>query len=1225
MSDLDLGIDFVFNSPEALAEAKRIKDGVGDIGNTGKSANEKLKDSTEKVKNAQKEQIGIIERLKQKLAEYQENASKATGIRSIKIANQQIQAFEAEIKRLTNVGKDGFDDMGRSIPNFEKPKGQIERMEYLMKLYAQASREALNPELIAKYNAKLEQTAARLKQMNNAGKSGFNEWGVEYRLTGKLEKLQYISKQYEAMSASSNNPEIIAKYNKKLQETQLEIGRVKNIGKDGFDALGNAVAKSTNVIGKAWSSLRQLAYILPGVGVAGLLAFATEPVMKFLISLDLFKAKLTQLRLEQETYGRALASTDYASAVKNVAELKANIDLAKKGLLDKKEVVNQYNETLGSTTGYVKNLIEAEKALQRNGDAYIKITLLKAAAQLALEDAAKEAYKAEQIRENGRQTLSAPNLKGSVKGFENLTFWERLEAAFTQDDGNTKRLLKIATEREAKVADDLTESRKKIFDKMQKQAAELAKKMGFDFFDGKYDDKKGGSDDSLIKQQKALQQRIDDLNKEYARKSQTKDEAETQAVRDKFFKLSKEIQAFNANPKNKYKVDGSGLDKTRDLAIADLVYRQNTERLKISYAEEKKIYEEYENFKVAFGKKKADERFKGQLDTDKTYMQRLEAVRGELLNTDPTKMNGAQKEYLAFLDKAINEEILAEKRKYDELLKGLLNYEQTRRAMVEAYEANRAKLVQNGNTGAVIVLDRIHKEALNKLDDENTQKLTAFKALFNGIDRLSDKASKKVIADANAMLQALQASGKISPELAKQIKEKLTDTSVALESRLPARLKTLGSELQNIAGLVGSIDGGFGKTLTTLGGVIGNVGQLKQQITDFKAIKKDDVLGQISGGLGMFSTFMSIGKALGDIFSSAGRAQAEQAKYANDLQAKKDEAVIKALDRQLALINKVYGTEKLTKYEEALRAIGEAAVANSSKIIGMYKLTGVQKIDDILKKFNDGTLEKSGFERSMFNGLVDKGQISQVATADLATLQKLLDEGKLDENTARLAQSLIDLKEKANEAANAIKETLTGTSFESLSDGIISAITDGATDGAKNFEDIMRKAMINALKSKSLTAQIQNFYDDFTEASKAGLDQTKIAALKAQYDKIIADGLADAQKLQQITGVSFNPTNESNSYSGAVKGITADQANILAGATNGQRLAQLETNVILKQSGADQLAALKANYEVQKQIEQNTKRTADTSDTFLPYLKDIATNTKDTTALALRAAAKYFY
>ena len=71
--------------------------------------------------------------------------------------------------------------------------------------------------------------------------------------------------------------------------------------------------------------------------------------------------------------------------------MKLNIELAKQGFLKKKDVVDQFNQSIGKTVGEVKSLEEAEKSLAKNAEAYIQMTLYKAAANLALQEAAQKA------------------------------------------------------------------------------------------------------------------------------------------------------------------------------------------------------------------------------------------------------------------------------------------------------------------------------------------------------------------------------------------------------------------------------------------------------------------------------------------------------------------------------------------------------------------------------------------------------------------------------------------------------------------------------------------------------------------------------------------------------------------------------------------------------------------------------------------------------------------
>lgn len=203
------------------------------------------------------------------------------------------------------------------------------------------------------------------------------------------------------------------------------------------------------------------------------------------------KESIDSAKISLETLNKAAASTEFSSAIKNVNELRINIDLAKQGFLSKEKVLKQYNESIGQTTGEVKTLDAAEKALVKNGNAYIRLTLLKAAAQIALEEAAKNAYEAEQAR--------MKTSEDAASGFD------KFAAAFTQRPGNPAlgipnsdaayaKEVKMsgALRRKAEFDESIKnrDARLKIADNFQKQAAEIAKQYNFDFFGGDFEDNK---------------------------------------------------------------------------------------------------------------------------------------------------------------------------------------------------------------------------------------------------------------------------------------------------------------------------------------------------------------------------------------------------------------------------------------------------------------------------------------------------------------------------------------------------------------------------------------------------------------------------------------------------------------------------------------------------------------------------------------------------------------
>lgn len=260
-------------------------------------------------------------------------------------------------------------------------------------------------------------------------------------------------------------------------------------------ATTTGAAASTSLLSGSFGALRTLANILPGIGIAGLIAFATGPIIEYIGKLNLFKKATSEAKATQETLTKALSGNEYADAVTNINELRINIDAAKKGFVDKSDVLKQYNDTIGKTTGQVKSLDEAERELNKNADAFVKFTLYKAAAQLALEDAAKKSYEAEISRRKRLEEFSSIGENfgpGNLEGIDTRTG----EVDFKKRAERQKRLLKQRQDRqnaEIKISEDEAKKQLTIADKFQKDALQIAKANGFTNPLGLREDKKSNT------------------------------------------------------------------------------------------------------------------------------------------------------------------------------------------------------------------------------------------------------------------------------------------------------------------------------------------------------------------------------------------------------------------------------------------------------------------------------------------------------------------------------------------------------------------------------------------------------------------------------------------------------------------------------------------------------------------------------------------------------------
>lgn len=283
--------------------------------------------------------------------------------------------------------------------------------------------------------------------------------------------------------------------NEDLQRTLVKLNGVMTI-LNGLQAIQNELKKKDNIVTIAQINLQKLYAFVVGTSTGATkalrIALAATGVGLLVIGLGFLISKLSELSAKtdqaaksQETLNKAMDEGDYQQAVKNVNELRNEINLAKEGFLKKEEVVKHYNETIGKTTGQVKSLDEAEQALNKNAAAYIKFTLLKAAANVALDESAKKSVEAAKER-IGRVKNIEDDIKNQTGAGEAF--------GFEIDVEKTQKSLKKASEKKIEQANKDSKDLLDIATDFQNQAAKLAKEFNFKFFDNNDGDKKALED-----------------------------------------------------------------------------------------------------------------------------------------------------------------------------------------------------------------------------------------------------------------------------------------------------------------------------------------------------------------------------------------------------------------------------------------------------------------------------------------------------------------------------------------------------------------------------------------------------------------------------------------------------------------------------------------------------------------------------------------------------------
>lgn len=417
--------------------------------------------STEGSIEALQSKVALLQAAYIKLSEVERASPFGLEIKS------QIDLLEPKVKELEGtIGK-----FQRNVGNYA---GSLQSAFSLLETELAKIREKLatmpqvgSPTVVAGF-AKLQQQEAALN--NITAKLSQNFTTARATVLGYRQAATQLGETFGVDSA------IAANFSKEIEASGIKLEKTSLIGN-----------KSSTIFRGLFTNLRNIAYIIPGLGLAGLIGLLLTPLEAAGKALLDYVGKLTagsqamqDMKHKQELLNEAISQSEneYTAAVKNVDQLKIAIDLAKQGFIDKQEVVNEYNKTIGQTTGQVKTLDEAEQALEKNAQAYIQFTLLKAAANIALQESAKKVFEAEQEANkkpkdfeklsdqfkdaSAQQFQTAEDIKRSNEAIRNLQAQRQLEAV----QGAQKE------------ASDLKSIGQKLFE----DAAKIAKEFHFDLF-----------------------------------------------------------------------------------------------------------------------------------------------------------------------------------------------------------------------------------------------------------------------------------------------------------------------------------------------------------------------------------------------------------------------------------------------------------------------------------------------------------------------------------------------------------------------------------------------------------------------------------------------------------------------------------------------------------------------------------------------------------------------
>jgi hypothetical protein len=144
--------------------------------------------------------------------------------------------------------------------------------------YQNIKSSSTDPAIIAEYTKKIQEAQAEIAKLGNVGKRGYDELGNRIKGTiGQQEILTTRLKYFQDQLNYAKAPQSFVALNKKIQETQEALDRLSNVGKKGFDDLGNKIKDSDGSANTFLGTLKKIAAaILSAFSIQIIISWAKE-------------------------------------------------------------------------------------------------------------------------------------------------------------------------------------------------------------------------------------------------------------------------------------------------------------------------------------------------------------------------------------------------------------------------------------------------------------------------------------------------------------------------------------------------------------------------------------------------------------------------------------------------------------------------------------------------------------------------------------------------------------------------------------------------------------------------------------------------------------------------------------------------------------------------------------------------------------------------------------
>lgn len=578
--------------------------------------------------------------------------------------------------------------------------------------------------------------------------------------------------------------------------------------------------------------------------------------------------------------------------------------------------------------------------------------------------------------------------------------------------------------------------------------------------------------------------------------------------------------------------DGTELDNAKADALneaeenAQDQLRQETESLLeeyASYVEQKRRLEQQFNDDVALMMR---EREKATTDAQRAEIDNAIQNRTTQYNKDVRNIGGVD---------------------YDAMLAEYGTFEERKQAIIDEYDEKRRAAQEAGNTEMVEAIDRAQAQALSKFALDELQAHPDWESMFGDLDEISTRKLQELIDKINN-LDGAYLGIEFDPKDLETLKGNIEKMKKEIQERNP-----FSSLVSSIKDYIKAEDEASKKTALTnvfksASGAIELVGGAFDAVTsglEKMGVTMDEqtqaIIGDIGGildGAGQVASGIATGNPLSIIQGSIGLLSS-----AFDLFNSRDRKAEKSIKRHQEAIDKLKAS-----YEQLEWAVDKAL--------------GAEVYNNQM-----GLIYNMEQQQAHLRGMISDEQS-----------KKKTDNGKIQDYQNQIAELDRQIQDMYDEIANDILQTNAKDFASTLADSLTEAFKAGE-DAANAFEqtvnEVLQNAIVNQLKKKFLENQLQSALDSlYTDMGYwsgdnfifDGLTDAEIADFKAKV-QAAANNYNQALDVYKDLFKDLEIDDDSeDSLTGAVKGVTEETADIIAGQMNAIRINQMEATQVLRQS-----------------------------------------------------------